>query len=319
VYGEIARGRVHAPKLPFWRKLAAIAQASLIAQCINDFGGDSTELTAWLQSVRGQMYFPQCYADLRLEPRWMPNFGLPGQLRNEICGRVWGAAVKVAQGRALEPELNELLLSDEDASHKRQFNPILACLPGPLEGGMVSGATMSVEEAERIKYDLLSERITMASVSGLASAAVIYQFPAELADMAADAIARADYRLAADDDAIFIPHLIGLASAAAITRSSKLADALISLVRTYRHFHPDELTIDAAYQIAMIASGSHSELADWCKCVGDFMIDCAFQPITTEEATHLHSHLVQLCHLIPELWSTCGQAEAALQSIILIP
>jgi hypothetical protein len=30
----------------------------------------------------------------------------------------------------------------------------------------------------------------------------------------------------------------------------------------------------------------------------------------------LHSHLVQLCHLVPELWSTCGQAEAALQSVL---
>jgi hypothetical protein len=174
-----------------------------------------------------------------------------------------------------------------------------------------------VEEAERIKNDLSSERITIASVSGLASAAVICQFPAELANMAGDAIARADYRLSGDDKATFVARLIGLASAAAITRSSKLADALILLVRTYRHFHPEELTIDEAYRIAIIASASRPGPADWCKCVGDFMIDCAFQPITTEEATRLHSHLVYLCHLVPELWSTCGQAEAALQSILM--
>jgi hypothetical protein len=134
--------------------------------------------------------------------------------------------------------------------------------------------------------------------------------------MAGDAVARADYHLPYDDKKLLVPHLVGLASAAAVARSRKLADALILLVRTYRHFHPDELTIDDAYRIAITASASRSELADWCKCVGDFMIDCAFQPITTEEATRLHSHLVHLCHVVPELWSTCGQAEAALQSIL---
>jgi hypothetical protein len=77
------------------------------------------------------------------------------------------------------------------------------------------------------------------------------------------------------------------------------------------------LTIEDAFRIAIIACASRSELADWCKCLGDFMVDCAFQPITVEEATRLHSHLVHLCHLVPELWSTCGQAEAALQSVLM--
>jgi hypothetical protein len=314
-YGEIALCRVLAEKPPFWRKLAAIAQASLIARCINNIGVEATELTAWLQSVRGQMYFLKCYGDLRLEPRWLPDFGLPDQLRNEICGRTWGVAGKIARG-VLGPELSELLLGDEDGSLKRQFSSILACLPGPLEGGIPAGAALSAEAAERVKTDLSSEKITIASVSGLASAAVIFRFPADLADMAGDAIARADYRLPHDDKAAFVAHLVGLASAAAVTRNCKLADALILLVRTYRHFHPDELTIDDAFRIAIIACASRSELADWCKCVGEFMIDFAFQPVTTEEATRLHSHLVHLCHLVPELWSTCGQAEAALRSVL---
>lgn len=108
VYGEIAHCRIHAAKPPLWRKLAAMAQASLIARCIDDFGGDATELAHWLQSVRSQMYLLQCFADLRVEPRWLPDFGLPRQLRNEICGRVWTAAAKTAPG-VLEPELTDLV------------------------------------------------------------------------------------------------------------------------------------------------------------------------------------------------------------------
>jgi hypothetical protein len=315
VYGEIAHCRIHADKPPFWRKLAATAQASLIARCIIDTGGDATELAAWLQSVRSQMYLLQCFADLRIEPRWLPDFGLPGQLRNEIYGRVWAAAAKPAPG-VLEQELSDLLLGDGERSLKRRFNPILACLPGPLEGGIAAASELPAEEVARIKDDLSSANITLGSVSALANAAIVVRFPAELADMAGDAITRADYQLPYNDKATFVPHLLGLASAAAIARSNKLSDALLSLLRTYRHFHPDELTIDDAFRIAIIACASRSELTDWCKCVGDFMIDCAFQSITVEEATRLHSHLVQLCHLVPELWSTCGRAEAALQSVL---
>jgi hypothetical protein len=314
VYGEIAHCRIHAAKPPLWRKLAAMAQASLIARCLADIGGDATELARWLQSVRSQMYSSQCLADLRVEPRWLPDFGFPRQLRNEICGRVWAAVAKL-EPDVLEPELTDLLMGDRDGSLKRQFNAMHACLPGPLEGSVVPSVELPAEEVARIRDDLSSATITIESVSGLANAAIVVRFPAELADMAGDAIARADYRLPHDNKAAFVAHLLGLASAAAIARSSKLADALFLLLRTYRHFHPDELTIVDAFRIAVIACASRSELADWCKCVGEFMIDSAFQPITIEEATRLHSHLMHLCHLVPELWSTCGQAEAALQSV----
>jgi len=316
VYGELAHCRIHAAKPPFWRKLAAIAQASLIARCIADIGGDATELVRWLQSVRSQMYLLQCFADARLEPRWLPDFGLPRQLRNEICGRVWTAVAKIAPG-VLEPELTDLLMGDGDGGLKRQFNAMHACLPGPLEGSVTPPVELPAEEVARMREDLSSATVSIESVSGLANAAIVVRFPAELADMAADAIARADYRLPHDDKAVFVAHLLGLASAAAIARSSKLADALFLLLRTYRHFHPDELTIEDGFRIAIVACASRSELADWCKCLGDFMTDCAFQPITVEEATRLYSHLVHLCHLVPELWSTCGQAEAALQSALM--
>jgi hypothetical protein len=207
-------------------------------------------------------------------------------------------------------------LGDAEGSLKRQFNPAHACLPGPLEGAVASYIDLPAEEIARIKDDLSSVKLRVASVSGLANAALVFRLPTELADMAGDAIARADYRLPYDDKTVFVPHLLGLASAAAIARSSKLADALFLLLRTYRHFHTNELTIDDAFRIAIIACASRTELMDWCRCVGDFVTDCAFQPLTAEEAMRLHSHLVHLCHLVPELWSTSGQAEAALRSIL---
>lgn len=315
VYGEIAHCCIHATRPPFWRKLAAIAQASLILGCIADTGGDATELAQWLRSVRSQLYLLQCFADLRVEPRWLPDFAMPDQLRNEIYGRVAMAAAKLGPD-VLQPDMRELLLGDGEGSLKRRFNPTCAWLPGPLEGAITPFMELPAEEVAQIKDDLSSVTLTVASISRLANVATVLRFPAELADMAGDAIARADYRLHCDDKAAFVPHLLGLASAAAIARSEKLADALFMLLRTYRHFHPNELTIDDTFRVAIIACASRSELMDWCKCIGDFVTDFAFQPLTAEEAMRLHSHLVHLCHLVPELWSTSGQAEAALRSVL---
>ena len=144
-------------------------------------------------------------------------------------------------------------------------------------------------------------------------------FPADLADTAADAIARADYRLDCGDDVkVLIPILLGLATVAAITRNHKLTDSLFTLLRKYRRFYPDELGIEDSFRIGMIASASRVEISDWCQCVGNCIIDLAFQPIEQNEAARLHSHLVHLCHLVPELWATCGQAEAALRSVLNI-
>jgi hypothetical protein len=315
VYGQIAECRVHPEKPPFWRKLAAIAQASLIARCIADIGADATELVDWLETVRSQTYLLQCFVDLRVEPRWLPDFAFPDQLRNEVYGRVWMAEIKLAQ-EALQTEISDLVFGDKEGDLKEQFNHSLACLPGPLEGGIDSPGKLTAEDLCRIKDDLSAAKITLESVSMLANAIFLVHLPVELADMAAEAMARADYRLHHDNQSVFVPRLLGLASAAAITRSHKLADALFVLLRTYRHFWPDELTISDAFRVGIIACASRSELSDWCKCVGEFTSDFAFQEITTDEGSHLYSCLVQLCHLVPELWATCGQVEAALRSVL---
>ena len=56
-------------------KTGGDSQASLIARCIIDIGHDATELVTWLKSVRSQIYLRQCFVDLRVEPRWLPDFG----------------------------------------------------------------------------------------------------------------------------------------------------------------------------------------------------------------------------------------------------
>jgi hypothetical protein len=319
VYGEIANTRVSASKPPYWRRLAAIAQAILIVRSINVSGLDPKAFADWVGTVRAEFFLLQCYVDLRLEPRWLPDLILSDQWKHELGGRVLAAAN--TQAAFVRTAGWYTLLLDEVAttSLRKQLDIPRAFLPGPLEGGMDPQLEIPAVALDEMLSDLSQPVVTAASFSGLGNSSLLFKIPPELADLAADAITRANYELDQTDKALSLaPHLFGLASVTSVTRSRKLADALFVLLRKYRQFYPSELKVEDAFRIAMIASASCVELSEWCKCVGNILTQLSFEPIAKEDAARLHSHVMNLCHIVPELWASCGQAEAALKSILSI-
>ena len=253
---------------------------------------------------------------MRAEPRWLPEFILPDQLKHELGGRILAAANAQASVVA-EAGWSRLLLDGGDDSLKTQLDVARVLLPGPLEGGMKPQLAIPERHLAEIRSDLSEPIISARSFSALVNGSFLFFIPNEIADLAADAIARADYRLECGDDLTRLgPYLRGLAFVAAGTRNYKLADALFVLLRKYRQLYSEELSVEDAFRTAMIACSSRSELLEWCKCVGNCMIDLAFQPTGRDDAKRLHSHVVNLCHLVPELWASCGEAEAALRSVL---
>ena len=65
----------------------------------------------------------------------------------------------------------------------------------------------------------------------------------------------------------------------------------------------------------MIACARRADLGDWCKCVGALIADLGFGELTLEEATGLHALVIDLCHIVPELWAACGQGIAAIEAV----
>jgi hypothetical protein len=316
VYGELARTGILASKPPFWRRMAAIAQAALIERCFVASDGDATGFAKWAMSVRAQFFLAQCFVDLRLEPRWLPEFVLPEQLKDELGGRIWAAASKDTEV-VTTVGLRNLLLDDVEGGLRRQLNIPRVFLPGPLEGASDPLAEIPEEHQAMLRADLSEPVIKGSSFFALANGAYLFRIPSDIAGAAADALTRADYRLDCDGDQERLVQLLhGLAAVAAVTRNHELADSLFTVLRKYRRFNPEELGIEESFRVGMIASASRIEPSDWCKCVGGCITDLAFQPIAKDEADRLHSHLVTLCHLVPELWATCGQADAALRSVM---
>jgi len=312
VYGELGRTCILASKPPFWRRLAAMAQAALIERCIFDSGIDFQDLLRWARAARTEFFLLQCYVDLRLEPRWLPGLLSSRQLRAELEGRVVGAAVanlETARAAGLWQ-----LIDDVEGSLRKRVG-IQTFIPGPLEGGLQP--QMMPKELETEIIGNLSGSVGASSFVVLANVALLYFIPQSVANLAAEAVVKADYRLQSEGNKEQLVGLLhGLASVAAVTRSVRLADSIFILLRKSRRLYPDELSLEDHFRIGMVACASRAELLEWYGAVGSLLTDLSWEALSRDEASILHSHLEKLCHLVPELWATCSPAEAALRSVL---
>ena len=314
VDGELSRVRLFAVEPPFYRRLAALAQAALIHRQLVGSAVETDRFCKWAMNNRGQLYYLQSLADLRTEPRWNPNFASASQLKAEFLGRITMAA-KYCEGNIKAGELRELVLGTEPGSLHSFSSFPRTYLPGPLEGADDSQNMLPAEISEAIETQLNSDDAGPTSFVALVNASLIFRIDRDQAALAVKALRLANYRLAnIKDRSQLVAILNGLATVAAVTRSRELADELRILVRRYRRDAEYVLSLKEAMRIGLVAAASHPDLKNWRTFFGDWLTELAFEELEHDEGQVLHSHLQSLCHVVPELWVTCGRADAALSA-----
>lgn len=315
VEGELSYNQTLTQKPPYWRRLASIAQAALIER---EFIGQSVDIayfSTWAAQTRGQLFYLQTMADLRHEPRWQPDLATPQQLKFEFIGRIINAAEQ-NKLKINTPGLHELLFGETTESIQSLFEFPYPLLPGPLEGGIESQTEPPADIVEAIKQRLSEDVIQPNSFAALVNSALIFRLNSYHAQLAAKALRSVKHQLRLPDNTQQIPSvLFGLATVAAVTRSSELADELKILSRRCRHELGHSLSPEQTLRIGLITAAAHPKLSDWCEFVGGWVTELAFQSLEPNEVLSLHSHVKQLCHIVPDLWLTCGRAEAALASV----
>jgi hypothetical protein len=317
VYAEFGRRHFAAEKPVYWRRLAAFAHAALITRCILAVRNDQKKFVEWMRSIRSVDYALQCVVDLRTDPRWLSQFALPYQLKQELYGRVLFAATN-REATVSEFKLREAIWGENVESLNNCVTRELATLPGPLEGNIEPERDGEADVLERMRGCLRSASPTISSFVMLLNIGHLFRIPPDIVKSAAEALERGQYRI----DVVGKPEqlfscLFGLAAIAASTRSQALADELFIVIRNYRRSFKSELGLEEASHIGLVACGSRQHLDEWYKCVGDFVSDLAFGEYSREEASALYSLVEKLCELMPELWAKCGQGLAAIESVAL--
>lgn len=312
VEGEVSRAKTLEGKPPFWRRLATIAQASLIERCIQSLPVEVGRFTEWVHSGMGQQFYLQTLCDLRLEPKWMPDFISPDQLKAEFIGRIASAAQRY-KDKITSRAIEELTLAEGEGSIRNQMHFPMPFFPGPLEGGITPDTPLPAELASSIDEALSKESIDWQSFDGLINSALIFKLDLKFADQAVQALQRTKHYLKQGAEKGNLLHvLIGLASVAAVTRSPQLAQELRVLIRRTKAAGAIDITSENLFRIGLVAAASHPELDKWCGYVGEWTTELAYSDLSFDETKRLHSHVRCLCSIVPELWTTLGRAEAAL-------
>jgi hypothetical protein len=312
VEGEMARTKLFREKPVFWRRLAAIAQASLIERCVIKSQIDRAQFAQWVWQARVQFFYLQSLVDLRREPRWFPDYVSAQQLKAEFIGRILGAAYQNAT-KIQSPALQALLFGEEPESLKSLVEFPYPYLPGPLEGGIESRHELPPEMLKTIEAQLSEDILRPHSFVALLNSVLVFRIDSQQAALAAKALRAKRHQLRqADTKEQLLIVLRRLATVAAVTRSRELAEELRILARRWRYEEGRGLSAEETMKVGLVAAAAHLEMTDWCDFLGEWITELAFQPSEPDEMEQLYSDVKHLCHIVPELWLTCGRAEAAL-------
>ena len=313
--GEIARSRLILKEPPFYRRLASIAQAALIHQQYVSYGIATDEICEWAQKCRIEQFYMQSLTDLRQEPRWNPSLSSAFQMKAEFLGRILIAASEHCENIKDSP-LHNLILGTEVGSISSLIEFPSWCLPGPLEGTEVTPRELPVNLSDAIEEQLSSSSVGPSSFIALVNSAMIYGVDSDKAGLAANALKIGNYRLSnLKDKAELLATVNALATVAAIARNHPLADELRIVCRKYRHDPKYRLSIEEELLVCLVSAASRSDITAWRDFVGEWLTELSFGELKKEEASVFQSCLKCLCHARPELWVSCGRAEAALKAL----
>lgn len=314
VDGELSRLKLFLSEPPFYRRLAAYAQAALIHRQIVNSGIELKAFCEWANNHRGVQFCMQTLVDMRIEPRWEPDLVAGSQIRAEFIGRILIAA-KCYENNIKDTKIADFIYSNlpEGLISPHQFP--YHYLPGPLEGSEESQNILPKEISEEIEKQLNNGEVEASSFIMLVNSALIFRIRPGQVDLVTNALKQSRYKLSNIDNKAQLRMILnGLATIAAVTRSRKLTDELRILVRVYRHDTEYALSIEEAINICLVASASCSEFSEWNKTVGEWLTELAFGELAEDEGKVFYMYLECLLHSVPELWVSCGRAEAALKA-----
>ena len=319
VDGELSRTRLLSSKPPFYRRLAALSQAALINRQMVNSRADIDSFCQSALVIRAGESYMQSLIDMRLEPRWIPNFWTPAQIKATFLGRIVATGVRYRQNIE-NSELYGLVLGTGTESLQSVGVLFYHYLPGPLEGNLELAESLPPWAGTAIEEQVNSDKVSPLSFGALVNSGRNFLIGPHQTELAVGALKRADYRIAdLQDRSQLIAVLDGLAAVAATARSHNLADELRILVRKYRNDARYPVPVAEDVKICLMAAASRTAADEWKAFVSDWMTELAFGEMKSEDGELLRLQLLYLCRIAPELRVSCDKAWAALKAYNALP
>lgn len=217
VDGELSRTRLLSTHPPFYRRLASLSQAALICRQFDGSDEEFDSFCDWAVGSRAGRHYLQSLADMRLEPRWYPNYSEAAQIKANFYGRVVIAASEYEENIRGD-ELYDLILGDEIGSIRSLCEVPRVYFPGPLEGTESSLYIMPPELSEAIKNQISAKKVSLSSFTALLNSVPMFHPEVDEAELV-DKVRALEGVLSAEiqNKSQLLYVLLGLSSVAAVS------------------------------------------------------------------------------------------------------
>lgn len=312
VDAELSRSRRFAEAPPFYRRLAASSHASLLWRVLRSSGSNAVRWDQREFASAVRRFYLQSLVDLRIESRWTPDQCTIDVMRDQLLHRVAMAAERRHEHLQTD-ELRRLVA--ELISRVTDSAALRAQKAGPFDGAIDDTDELPHNLCELLDGFDSAEAVNEQQVTALLFASRWFGLEVKYADAVAGRLVASDYSLSMMEGLEGRSAAINaLATVAAATRSHALGDAVAVLLRRYRRGVPNLFSCQETMMVGLVAAASRSDKGEWMTLVGGLLTELALSDLTLDEADELHADLRELCDIVPDLWMTCGGADAALSA-----
>ncbi len=265
--GELSRARTLEREPPFWRRLCATAQAATIEkELIRPDPAPDPKLWG---GFRGESFYMQTMADLRIEPRWLPDLMSAENLRYNFLPRARIAAEDV-KDKLRDGRFRHLLLGKGPSSLERHTPMPAPYIPSPVENASSAPLPFPEEMLTELRSPTDDKPFERKVINEIVNLALVFRFDPEVASLIAAILRRVKYRLSMNSDSsVTFSLLAGLAIVAGVTRGVELSDELRVLTRVLRRRGELKEDPENEMRIVLYACSSRSDFESWCKALGD--------------------------------------------------
>ena len=166
VDGQLVRSGLLTGSPPFYRRLAAACQASVLTRALLAAEIDTRGFCEWARAQGATAFYFGAIADMRLEPGWAPALALVPQIRQHISSRI-AVALRRHAGEHYGSELRGLVQEDAEDKDRQESNMLGWLFRTPLDGVCDASRPISESLTEQITADLASVPVTEAQFHGL--------------------------------------------------------------------------------------------------------------------------------------------------------
>ena len=315
VDGELSRMGLLSSKPPFYRRLAALSQASMIHRQLVNSNIDIELLCENLFRDSWTRHYIQSLVDMRVEPGWNPVFDTAENIRANFLYRIITTPQKHKSETKDGNGLYEIIFGTETTSVLSSVNPYFFSYLNPLDGTGVPRQEVPAAVSSAIEKQISMDQVSQSSFAALVNSAYLFHLGSDHAELASKALRSCGYRISNLESREQLATLLnGLAMVAAVTGSRTLADELRILVQGYRKDVNYKVPVGEELLLCLTAAANRNDLDEWKEFVGSWITEMSFE-LEGEDEDIFRLQLQYLCHIVPDLWLSCHRAYAALNAV----